>query len=101
MIERYLHESQVLKAVFLLIDIRHEPSANDVNMYQWILANGYEPIIIATKADKIKRSQLQKHIKMIKTELNVFRAGKFSAFSALTKQGKDEILDLIEEIVEE
>ena len=63
MIERYLHESQVLKAVFLLIDIRHEPSANDVNMYQWILANGYEPIIIATKADKIKRSQLQKHIK--------------------------------------
>ena len=59
MIERYLHESQVLKAVFLLIDIRHEPSANDVNMYQWILANGYEPIIIATKADKIKRSQLQ------------------------------------------
>ena len=101
MIERYLHESQVLKAVFLLIDIRHEPSANDVNMYQWILANGYEPIIIATKADKIKRSQLQKHIKMIKTELNVVPGTKVLTFSALTKQGKDEILDLIEEIVEE
>ena len=101
MIERYLHESQVLKAVFLLIDIRHEPSANDVNMYQWILANGYEPIIIATKADKIKRSQLQKHIKMIKTELNVVPETKVLTFSALTKQGKDEILDLIEEIVEE
>ena len=93
MIERYLHESQVLKAVFLLIDIRHEPSAND--------ANGYEPIIIATKADKIKRSQLQKHIKMIKTELNVVPGTKVLTFSALTKQGKDEILDLIEEIVEE
>ena len=90
MIERYLHESQVLKAVFLLIDIRHEPSANDVNMYQWILANGYEPIIIATKADKIKRSQLQKHIKMIKTELNVVPGTKVLTFSALTKQGKDE-----------
>lgn len=101
MIERYLHESQVLKAVFLLIDIRHEPSANDVNMYQWILANGYEPIIIATKADKIKRSQLRKHIKMIKTELNVVPGTKVLTFSALTKQGKDEILDLIEEIVEE
>ena len=101
MIERYLHESQVLKAVFLLIDIRHEPSANDVNMYQWILANGYEPIIIATKDDKIKRSQLQKHIKMIKTELNVVPGTKVLTFSALTKQGKDEILDLIEEIVEE
>ena len=101
MIERYLHESQVLKAVFLQIDIRHEPSANDVNMYQWILANGYEPIIIATKADKIKRSQLQKHIKMIKTELNVVPGTKVLTFSALTKQGKDEILDLIEEIVEE
>ena len=101
MIERYLHESQVLKAVFLLIDIRHEPSANDVNMYQWILANGYEPIIIATKADKIKRSQLQKQIKMIKTELNVVPGTKVLTFSALTKQGKDEILDLIEEIVEE
>ena len=101
MIERYLHESQVLKAVFLLIDIRHEPSANDVNMYQWILANGYEPILIATKADKIKRSQLQKHIKMIKTELNVVPGTKVLTFSALTKQGKDEILDLIEEIVEE
>lgn len=88
MIERYLHESQVLKAVFLLIDIRHEPSANDVNMYQWILANGYEPIIIATKADKIKRSQLQKHIKMIKTELNVVPGTKVLTFSALTKQEK-------------
>lgn len=98
MIENYLHRSQMLKAVFLLIDIRHEPSANDMNMYQWILANGYEPIIIATKLDKIKRSQIQKHVKMIRTGLGVVPGTKILPFSAQTKQGKDEILDLIEEI---
>lgn len=57
---------QNLKAVFLLIDIRHDPSANDKMMYDWILNNGYEPIIIATKLDKLKRSQIQKNIKAIK-----------------------------------
>lgn len=98
MIEKYLHSSECLRAVFLLIDIRHEPSANDVNMYEWILANGYEPIIIATKLDKIKRSQIQKHIKMIRTGLNVVPGTKILPFSAQTKQGRDEILDLIEEI---
>lgn len=98
MIENHLHTSDMLKAVFLLIDIRHEPSANDINMYQWILANGYEPIIIATKLDKIKRSQIQKHVKMIRTGLNVVGGTKILPFSAQTKQGKDEILDLIEEI---
>ncbi|MFQ9516166.1 MAG: ribosome biogenesis GTP-binding protein YihA/YsxC [Eubacterium sp.] len=101
MIERYLHKSEKLCAVFLLVDIRHEPSANDVNMYQWILANGYEPIIIATKLDKIKRSQVQKHIKVIKTGLSVVPGTKILPFSAQTKQGRDEILDLIEEITKE
>lgn len=101
MIERYLHQSPVLKAVFLLVDIRHEPSANDVNMYEWILANGYQPIIIATKLDKIKRSQVQKHIKIIKTGLNVVPGTKIMPFSALSKQGRDEILNLIEEITKE
>lgn len=98
MIENYLHTSECLRAVFLLIDIRHEPSANDANMYEWILANGYEPIIIATKLDKIKRSQIQKHLKMIRTGLNVVQGTKILPFSAQTKQGRDEILDLIEEI---
>ena len=69
MIERYLHTSKNLKAVFLLIDIRHDPSANDKMMYDWILNNGYEPIIIATKLDKLKRSQVQKNIKAIKEGL--------------------------------
>lgn len=101
MIERYLHKSEALRAVFLLIDIRHEPSVNDKNMYEWILANGYEPIIIATKLDKIKRSQIQKHIKMLRTGLNVVPGTKILPFSAQSKQGRDEILDLIEEITKE
>ena len=101
MIENYLHGSTALRGVFLLIDIRHEPSANDVSMYEWILANGYRPIIIATKLDKIKRSQTQKQIKMIKTKLAGEQDLKILPFSAQTKQGKDEILDLIEQITKE
>ena len=101
MIENYLHKSPTLKAVFLLIDIRHEPSANDVSMYEWILSNGFEPIIIATKLDKIKRSQVQKNLKVIKQKLNVVPDTKVLPFSAQTKQGKEEILNLIEEIISE
>lgn len=101
LIEKYLNKSESLKAVFLLIDIRHDPSANDRNMYQWILANGFEPIIIATKLDKIKRSQVSKHLKMIKNGLQVVPGTIVLPFSAQTKQGRDEILDLIEEITKE
>ena len=96
MIERYLHTSKNLKAVFLLIDIRHDPSANDKMMYDWILNNGYEPIIIATKLDKLKRSQVQKNIKAIKEGLKLSKDGIIIPFSAETKQGRDEIWDLIE-----
>ena len=96
MIENYLHKSKMLKAVFLLIDIRHEPSANDRNMYEWILYQGYKPIIIATKLDKINRSQVQKHIKMLKTGLNVEKDTIVIPFSAQTKQGREEIYDLID-----
>lgn len=98
MIENYLHKSKVLKAVFLLIDIRHEPSANDVNMYQWILSNGYKPIIIATKLDKINRSQLQKQLKLIRTKLETEKDTVIIPFSAETKQGRDEIWELIDDI---
>ena len=100
MIENYLHKSKMLKAVFLLIDIRHEPGANDRNMYQWILANGYEPIIIATKLDKISKGQVQKHVKIIKNALNVTPNTVVIPFSATTKQGRDEIWNLIDELVE-
>lgn len=101
MIENYLHKSKMLKAVFLLIDIRHEPSANDRNMYEWILYQGYKPIIIATKLDKINRSQVQKHIKMLKTGLNVEKDTIVIPFSAQTKQGREEIYDLIDSFMNE
>jgi len=98
MIENYLHSSKQLKAVFLLIDIRHEPSANDKNMYQWVLEQGYQPIIIATKLDKINRSQILKHVKMIKTGLNVLKDTIVIPFSASSKQGREEIYDLIDRL---
>jgi GTP-binding protein len=96
LIERYLHGSEQLRAVFLLIDIRHEPSANDKMMYDWILHNGYEPIIIATKLDKLKRSQVQKHVKMVKEGLQVRPGTLVIPFSAETKQGREEIWEVIE-----
>ena len=96
LIERYLHGSSQLKAVFLLIDIRHEPSGNDKMMYRWIVDQGFEPVIIATKLDKIKRSQIQKHIKMIREGLSLVPGTKVIPFSSSTKQGREEIWELIE-----
>lgn len=96
MVERYLHQSKVLVAVFLLVDIRHDPSANDKVMYDWILANGFHPIVIATKADKINRSQLEKHVKAVKQGLGVDKDTVVVPFSAQTKQGRDEIYELID-----
>ena len=101
MIENYLHGSKQLKAVFLLVDIRHEPSANDKDMYQWIVAQGYEPVIIATKLDKIKRSQVQKQIKILKEGLKLLPGTQLIPFSSETKQGRDEIWDVICSFVEE
>ena len=101
MIERYLHESKQLRAVFLLIDIRHDPSANDKTMYDWVVHQGFEPIIIATKLDKIKRSQVQKQIKAIKEGLNLLPGTKVIPFSAETKQGRDEIWEVINSLRED
>lgn len=96
LIERYLNTSKQLRAVFLLIDIRHEPSANDRMMYEWIVAQGYQPIIIATKLDKLKRSQIQKHVKMVKEGLKLLPGTTVIPFSSETKQGREEIWELIE-----
>lgn len=95
LIEKYLNGSQQLRAVFLLIDIRHEPGANDKMMYEWICHNGYNPIIIATKLDKINRSQIQKQIRIIRQALNVRPGTTIIPFSSQTKQGRDEVWDLI------
>ena len=99
MIENYLHTSKQLKAVFLLIDIRHDPSANDRMMYEWMVYQGFAPIIIATKLDKIQRSQIQKNVKAIREGLNVQPGTTIIPFSAETKQGRDEIWKLIDSFV--
>ncbi len=100
MIEDYLHKSKQLKTVFLLIDIRHAPSENDRIMYDWITRNGYEPVIIATKLDKINRSQIQKQLKLIRTTLHTQEGTTIIPFSAETKQGRDEIYEILDGILE-
>ncbi|MBQ8924219.1 MAG: YihA family ribosome biogenesis GTP-binding protein [Lachnospiraceae bacterium] len=101
MIERYLHKSKQIKTVFLLVDIRHEPGENDITMYNWVVGNGYEPVVIATKLDKIKRSQLLKNIKIIREKLGMDKEGIIIPFSAMTKQGVDEIWELIQSRITE
>lgn len=100
MIEDYLHRSKKLRLVFLLIDIRHDPSENDRIMYSWICKMGYLPVIIATKMDKINRSQIQKQLKAIKTGLQAKPETILIPFSATTKQGREEIYDLIDKLLE-
>lgn len=99
MIENYLHTSQMLKAVFLLIDIRHDPSENDELMYSWMVSQGFAPIIIATKLDKIPRSKVNQHIEAIRRGLNVEPGTIIIPFSAETKQGREEIWELIDSLV--
>ena len=96
MVERYLKQSRQLRAVFLLIDIRHEPSANDRQMYDWILSQGYHPIIIATKLDKLNRSQVPAAVKRVREGMKAEKGTVVLPFSALTKQGREEIYEVIE-----
>ena len=100
MVENYLHRSRQLRIVFLLIDIRHEPSENDRIMHDWICRNGFHPVIIATKLDKIKRSQVQKQLKLIRTSLKVEPETILIHFSAETKQGREEIYELLDQLTE-
>lgn len=99
MIERYLRSSRQLRAVFLLIDIRHKPSANDRQMYQWICHQGYHPIIIATKMDKLNRSQIPKAVKTVREGLETEKDTVIIPFSAQTKQGREEIYDVIDSLL--
>ena len=99
MIENYLHTSTKLKAVFLLIDIRHQPSDNDVLMYDWMVNQGFAPIIIATKADKLKSGQIAAHVEQIKEVLSVEPDTVVIPFSAESKLGKEEIWELIDSLV--
>jgi GTP-binding protein len=99
MIEKYLKQSKMLREVFLLIDIRHKPGANDIQMYDWIIANGYQPVIIATKLDKIKRSQVAKQIKLVRDTLQAEPETHIFPYSAQTKQGREEIYDYIDTVL--
>ena len=99
MIEKYLKTSRMLRGVFLLVDIRHEPSANDKTMYDWIIYNGYRPVVIATKTDKLKRSQVPKHVKMVREGLGMEQGDILIPFFAETKQGREEIWQLMEELM--
>lgn len=99
MIEDYLHKSRQLKTVFLLIDIRHAPGKNDCIMYDWILRQGYHPVIIATKADKLKRSQLPGQLKLIRQTLSTEEDAVVIPFSAQSKQGREEIYQVIEQFL--
>ena len=99
MVEKYLKVSKQLRQVFLLIDIRHDPSANDKMMYHWIVEMGFHPIIIATKLDKIKRSQIQKNVKAIREGLKVKPGTVIIPFSSETKQGRDELWEVIDSFV--
>ena len=101
MIENYLHRSGQLKLVFLLIDIRHDPSENDRIMYEWILKMGYQPVVIATKLDKINRSQIQKQVKQVRTGLGAKADVRIIPFSAQSKQGREEIYALLDELIGE
>ena len=96
LIEDYLHQSKQIKLVMLLIDIRHKPSDNDCLMYRWICDHGYKPVIIATKSDKINRSQLNKQLQMIADELQVLPETIIIPFSALNKQGREDIYELLD-----
>jgi len=97
MIERYLKTSQQLRLVFLLIDIRHEPGANDRDMYNWVVSNGFQPVIIATKLDKINRSQKDKQVKLIRQTLGMKSDEIIIPFSSVTKQGLEDIWSLMEQ----
>ncbi len=101
MIENYLHRSEQLRQVFLLVDIRHAPSENDRIMYGWILKNGYHPVIIATKLDKIKRSQIEKQLKLIRAALEADETVAIVPFSAQSKQGREEIYGILDGILGE
>lgn len=99
MIENYLHKSRQLKAVFLLVDIRHAPSGNDKQMYDWIVYQGYHPILVATKLDKIKRSQVSKQVKLIRDTLKADPKTQVLPFSAQTMQGREEIWAVMDSFV--
>lgn len=100
LIEDYLHQSRQIRAVFLLVDIRHDPSENDKLMYRWITGRGYTPVIICTKADKLKRSQLPGHVAAVRRGLGLAPEDAVIPFSSETKQGREDVWDMLDRLME-
>lgn len=100
MIEEYLLERSQLKSIILLIDIRHEPSDNDKIMYDWLKHYGYKIIIVTTKSDKLKRSQINKHISIISKSLQLDKDDLLVPFSSETKDGREKLWDIIKNVIE-
>lgn len=98
MVENYLHVSKQLKAVFLLVDIRHKPAVNDKTMYDWIVYQGFRPIIVATKLDKLKRSQVDACVEDVREGLGMQSSDILIPFSAETKQGREEIWEMMDRL---
>lgn len=98
MIDDYLHTRQTLLQVILLVDGRHEPSANDVQMLEWIRSFGYVPTVIATKMDKMGKQQQAKALKLIRQTLHL-ESGQLFPFSALTKDGTEPIWEMLDKLL--
>lgn len=93
MMEKYLINRPQLKKVALLVDSRHKPTGDDVMMYEWIKHYGYPVLVVATKKDKLKKSELQRSAKVIKETLNLDKSDNLVFFSSLKKEGKEELLE--------
>lgn len=99
MIEDYLLNRPQLKGIILLVDMRHEPGQNDLQMYEWLKFYGYRIIIAATKSDKLKRSELGKHKAMLIRAFGLSAEDVLIPFSSETKAGKEELWQLLEELL--
>ncbi|MDU1762823.1 MULTISPECIES: ribosome biogenesis GTP-binding protein YihA/YsxC [Anaerococcus] len=99
LIHKYLYERENLKEVFLLVDIRHAPTKQDKEMYDWIIDSGFTGFVIATKYDKIPKTHLKKHIKEIMKTLNIDDEGLIFAYSSITSHNKNVLLEQVEVII--
>ena len=100
MIQNYLTGSDMLRYVFQLVDIRHDPSSDDQKMYDWLTYLGFDPIIIATKSDKLKPREIESHMDRISEVLGLGSDAIIVPFSSVTKQGLDTLNDFMDQVVE-
>jgi len=101
MMEEYFQKRQGLKKVIQLVDIRHAPSAQDVQMYEYLRHYGFDGLVVATKADKVSRNEMQKNLAVIKKTLQLGPEDIIIPVSALKRTGHDKLLDEMEKLLEE